>query len=173
MLSLTAVQDGTPVPVPDPVRMVHLQLRRFAGCPICHLHLRSFVRRHAELESAGILEVVVFHSTTDELRPHVTDLPFPAIADPQRRLYRRFGAEPSARALLNPRVYPSVIRAVTVGTVEFLRGRAKLPSRTPTGGRLGLPADVLFAPGGDVVARKAGTHADDQWSVDEVLELAR
>ncbi|WP_238487921.1 AhpC/TSA family protein [Actinoplanes flavus] len=173
MLSLTAVQDGTPVAVPDPVRIVHLQLRRFAGCPICHLHLRSFVRRHDDLESAGILEVVVFHSTADELRPHVTDLPFPAIADPERHLYRRFGAEPSARSLLDPRVYPSVVRAVTVGTVAFLRGRAKLPSRKPTGGRLGLPADVLFAPGGDIMARKTGTHADDQWSVDEVLELAR
>ncbi|GGN87515.1 alkyl hydroperoxide reductase [Actinoplanes lobatus] len=173
MLSLTSVQNGAPVPVPDPVRMVHLQLRRFAGCPICHLHLRSFVRRHTEIESAGILEVVVFHSTVEELRPHVADLPFPAVADPQRHLYRRFGAEPSVRSLVDPRVYPSIVRAVTVGTVEFLRGRARPPSRTPTGGRLGLPADLLFAPGGDVVARKNGVHADDQWTVDEVLELAR
>ena len=59
---------GPPVPVPDPAHLVHLQFRRFAGCPICNLHLRSFVTRHADIEAAGIREIVVFHSTEEELR---------------------------------------------------------------------------------------------------------
>ena len=42
---LTAV-SGERVAVPDPDRLVHLQFRRFAGCPVCNLHLRSIVRRH-------------------------------------------------------------------------------------------------------------------------------
>jgi hypothetical protein len=29
-------------------------LRRFAGCPICNLHLREIARRHDELVAAGI-----------------------------------------------------------------------------------------------------------------------
>jgi len=37
---------------------------------------------------------------------------------------------------------------------------------------LGLPADFLIASDGCVVARKYGRHADDQWSVDEIVELA-
>ena len=171
-LHLTSVTDGSSVPVPDPDRLVHLQLRRFAGCPICHLHLRAFVRRHADLESARIREVVVFHSTADELRPHVTGLPFVAVADPDRQLYRRFGVDPSPRALLDPRAWPGIVRAVAAGTVEVLRGRAHLPSRRPTGGRLGRPADLLIAPDGEVLARRYGAHADDQWSIDEVLALA-
>jgi hypothetical protein len=35
-----------------------------------------------------------------------------------------------------------------------------------------MPADFLIATDGAVVARKYGEHADDQWSVDELLRLA-
>jgi hypothetical protein len=35
-----------------------------------------------------------------------------------------------------------------------------------------MPADFLIASDGAVVARKYGKHADDQWSVDELLRLA-
>ena len=42
----------------------------------------------------------------------------------------------------------------------------------PTGGHLGLPADFLIGSDGRVLACKRGTHANDQWSVDEVLAHA-
>jgi len=32
--------------IPEPDGLVHLQFRRFAGCPVCNLHLRSFASRH-------------------------------------------------------------------------------------------------------------------------------
>jgi hypothetical protein len=45
-LELTT-SGGQVVTVPDPAGdYVHLQLRRFAGCPICNVHLRSIVTRH-------------------------------------------------------------------------------------------------------------------------------
>ncbi|WP_405787721.1 peroxiredoxin-like family protein [Streptomyces sp. NBC_01367] len=165
---LTAVADGAPVAVPDPERLVHLQFRRFAGCPICHLHLRSVVRRHAEIEAAGIREVVVFHSGADELREHVADLPFAVVADPRKRLYAEFGVESSYRALLAARAW----RAIAVGTLDILRGRAKPPTLVQDGGRLGLPADFLIAPDGRVAAAGYGVHADDQWPVEKLLTLA-
>jgi hypothetical protein len=40
-------------------------------------------------------------------------------------------------------------------------------------GSLGLSGDFLIAPNGRVVASKYGDHAYDQWTVDEVLELAK
>ena len=40
------------------------------------------------------------------------------------------------------------------------------------GGRLGLPGDFLIGSDGRVIACKYGEHADDQWSVDELLALA-
>ncbi|MBT2477692.1 peroxiredoxin-like family protein [Streptomyces sp. ISL-94] len=172
--ALTAVMDGAAVPVPDPEgRLVHLQFRRFAGCPVCHLHLRSVVRRHAEIEAAGVREVVVFHSTAEELREHVAALPFVVIADPGKRLYAEFGVESSYRSLLSPRAWWPVLRALAVAAVELLRGRAKTPARVQDGGRLGLPADFLIAPDGRVLAAGYGEHVDDQWPVEKLLKLAK
>lgn len=50
--------SGEPVLVPDPQRLVHLQFRRFAGCPMCHLHLQALRTRHTEIEAVGTREVV-------------------------------------------------------------------------------------------------------------------
>ena len=168
---LTAV-SGERVRVPDGRGLVHLQLRRFAGCPICHLHLRSFVSRHAELAAAGVREVVVFHSPAEELAPHASGHPFPLIPDPDKRLYTELGVESSPRALLDPRAWLPILRAVALGTAAMIAGRQRPPAASPRGGRFGLPGDFLFAPDGRVIACKYGEHADDQWSVDEVLCLA-
>lgn len=168
---LTAV-SGDRVAVPDPDRLIHLQFRRFAGCPVCNLHLRSVVRRYGEIEAAGVREVVVFHSPADELLPHTTELPFAVVADPARRLYAEFGVERSPRALLDPRAWWPILRAVLSGLREVARGREHLPSASPHGGRTGLPADFLVAPDGRVLAAKYGEHVYDQWSVDELLHLA-
>ncbi|MER7188795.1 peroxiredoxin-like family protein [Streptomyces flaveolus] len=164
--------SGEEVAVPAPDRLTHLQFRRFAGCPVCNLHLRSVVRRHAEIEAAGVREVVVFHSPADELLPHTTALPFAVVADPGKRLYTEFGVERSPRALLDPRAWGPIARAVLSGVREVTRGRERLPSTSPHGGRLGLPADFLIASDGRVLAAKYGEHVYDQWSVDELLELA-
>lgn len=32
------------ISVPDRQRFVHLQFRRFAGCPVCDLHLHTIVQ---------------------------------------------------------------------------------------------------------------------------------
>jgi len=163
---------GAPVPVPDPDRLIHLQFRRFAGCPVCNLHVRSLVKRRAEIEAAGIREVLVFHSPADELREHVADLPFAVIADPAKRLYAEYGVEAGLRSLLHPGVWLPIIRAVLRSSVAIVRGRERGPAGRPVGGRLGLPADFLIAPDGAIVARKYGTHAYDQWSVDGLLAHA-
>src|SRR5437588_11619303 len=108
-LELTAA-SGRQVTIPDPGGdRVHLQLRRFAGCPICNLHLRSIVTRHYEIRSHGIREVVVFHSTAKELAKHEAEMPFPLIPDPARALYRRLGAERRPSSLLSPRALRTAI----------------------------------------------------------------
>ena len=171
-LELTAT-SGQPVTIPDLAGdFVHLQLRRFAGCPICNLHLRSIVARHDEIRSHGIREVVVFHSTAAELTKHEAELPFPLIADPERVLYRRLGVERRPSSVLSPRA----LRAAMAGQVAALgkhsAKRGALGPVKPTGGRLGLPADFLIAPDGRVAALKYGRHAYDQWTVDELLDHA-
>jgi peroxiredoxin len=155
---------GGTVRIPDPRKLVHLQMRRYAGCPICSLHLRSFVRRRDDLARAGVREVAVFHSSAEELRKVHADLPFDVVADPTRKLYAAFGCATSPLALLHPR-----------GFFAVLRGAAARASRAPgagvSDGLFGLPADFLVAPDGKLLAVKYGKHADDQWSVDELLSL--
>src|SRR5204862_1731703 len=60
--------SGRTVRIPDPRMLVHLQMRRYAGCPICSLHLRSFVRRKGDLDRARVREVLVFYSSAEPLR---------------------------------------------------------------------------------------------------------
>jgi peroxiredoxin len=170
--TLTTITGAT-VDVPALGHMVHLQFRRFAGCPVCNLHLQSFVRREAEVAAAGVTEVVLFHSDAAELARHARDLPFAVVADPDKRLYAEFGVESSPRALVHPRVWWPILRAVGHSLVAIVRRRQAPPPLVPRGGRFGLPADILVAEDGRVLASHYGAHADDQWSVDEVLERAR
>lgn len=170
--SLTSMTGGT-VTVPDAARLVHLQFRRFAGCPICNLHLRSVSARSGEIEAAGIREVVIFHSPAGELRKYEAQLPFDVIPDPDKLLYREFGVESSARALADPRVWLTIMRAIGGSMLAMLRRHAPMAPLSPHGGNFGLPADLLIAPDGRVVAAKYGAHASDQWQVDELLELSR
>ncbi|BBX67258.1 peroxiredoxin-like family protein [Mycolicibacterium psychrotolerans] len=160
-----AAIDGSQVLIPDQDRLVHLQFRRFAGCPICHLHLRSIVRRHDELVAAGVREAVVFHSAPEALLKYQSDLPFAVIADPERLLYREFGVESSPASIAHPRAWLAAARgAMHQRSLAAGLGRGE--------DHLGRPADFLIAPDGRILAAKYGVHADDQWPVDDILRLA-
>jgi hypothetical protein len=154
-------------------RLVHLQFRRFAGCPVCNLHLQSFVRRQSEIAAAGIREVVAFHSSPEELRQHTGHLPFVVIADPDKHLYTEFAVESAPRALLDPRAWGAIVRGVSRSMLAIVRGRGPMPPVRPRGGRFGLPAEFLIGRDGRVIASKYGEHADDQWSVDDLLRIAQ
>ena len=160
------------ISVPDRQRFVHLQFRRFAGCPVCDLHLHTIVQRHNEILAASILEVVVFHTSAEELLRYAGDLPFAVIADPDKRLYADFGVESGRSALLDPRAWMPILRGVFRSLRAILRGNP-VPPLNPRGGRFGLPADFLIACDGRVFASKYGSHAYDQWFVDEILALSR
>jgi peroxiredoxin len=164
-ISITNIH-GLKVSVPDSDgRWTHVQFRRFAGCPVCNLHLQSFVARHREVTDAGVREVVIFHSADSELLPYQGRFPFDVIGDPKKSLYRKYGVESSIWAVLSPRAWPGSVKGNLKKDKPILKGM-------PNGGILGLPADFLIAPDGIVAAAHYGKHAYDQWSVDEVLAKA-
>jgi peroxiredoxin len=164
-LTLTNL-DGEAVSIPDPDRRVHLQFRRHAGCPICNTHLRSVTTRLAEITAAGIREVVFFHSSAELLREYQEALPYDVIPDPDREVYRQFGVEKSWKSILTPKVLASTAKG-------YLQQRGKGALGTATESHLGMPADFLIDTDGTVLAVKYGAHGADQWSVDELLELAK
>ena len=164
--TLTTTESGH-IEIPDSRNITHLQFRRFAGCPFCSVHLHNFVRRYDEIRAAGIQEVTVFRSTTAALQQHHANLPFAVIPDPEGRLYTEFGVGSGLGAVLSP-------RALLMALPNIIRMLPKLPGiPSSSKGTLGFPADFLIAPNGRVLALKYGSHADDQWSVDELLVFAR
>jgi hypothetical protein len=79
---------------------------------------------------------------------------------------------PQCGEVLNPRAW----RALPIGWRHAIgdaiaQRRAPLPL-APTNGNLGLPADLLIMGDGRVAAVKYGIHAYDQWSVDQLVDLA-
>jgi peroxiredoxin len=162
---------GETIKVPDPRRLVHLQFRRFAGCPVCTMHLRALATRHAEIAAAGINEIVFFYSTADDIRAYYGALPFTFVADPEKVHYRELGVHSAPRALIDPRAWWPIVRAVGQSAAAIMRGQP-VPPLNPRGGRFGLPADFLIASNGCVIASKYGNHVNDQWSADDVLRLA-
>ena len=88
--------------LPHPTQLAHLQFGRFAGCPMCNLHLHSFIQRRDELAALGIQEIAVFHSSKKSMLEHHTSAPFALVADPGKSLYAKFGVEASIRSVLHP-----------------------------------------------------------------------
>ena len=102
----------------------------------------------------------------------MTGLPIAVVADPDKLLYAEFGVESAPRALLDPRAWLPIGRAVLRSAVAIVRRRERPPAASPHGGRTGLPADFLIARDGGSSPAKYGEHVYDQWSVDEILALA-
>ncbi len=153
--------DGSEVIVPGLWNgLTHVQFLRFAGCPVCNLHLQEFIKRDAELRAAGIREVVLFHSEANFIDDYYGQLPFAMIADPRREIYARYQIEKSPWAIFSPGAWPGLVKGYR------LRKAGTIDSTT-----FGLPADFLIDSTGRIVHCAYGAHSGDQWSVDDVLTL--
>lgn len=144
--------------------VTHLQVRRFAGCPICAEHLRPFAERADELAAAGVHEVIVFKSDAANVRRHESHLPFATLPDPDGHWYAELDVGSTPRSLLN-------LRAVWAFVTGVVRQRS-LQGSLSLGDHLGLPADFLLDPDGTVLDRYYGSGATDGWSVHDVLRRA-
>ena len=154
--------DGTRLEIPSG-GLVHLQFRRFAGCPICNLHLRSFARRHDELRAAGVTEIAVFHSSARSLERHHPDLPFALLPDPDKQLYALYGLERGLSSMMHPRAMWAAMRGMATAPMNPLQAE---------GGLTGLPGDFLIDAAGKLIFAKYGAHANDHLEVDDVLRLS-
>jgi len=154
---------GTPVEIPNPNGLTHLQFRRFVGCPVCNLHMHEFFNRNNDLVNHGIQEVVVFQSSIKAVSERLMEAPFPLIADSAKVLYKAFGVETSVAAMMNPKMLPATIKGMWHYGV-------KLPENYHAA--FNLPAEFLIDSSGKVLASKYGSNYDDQWDVDELIQLA-
>src|SRR5438270_2037153 len=148
---------GESIKLPDPNRLVHLQLRRFVDCPICNTHIAEMRGRAREIEAAGIKEVIVFHSSARSIRSYQKDVPFALVGDPKKTLYKKFSVGTSL-GFISLKALGAAMRGIAHGHFGLRL----------SGGPFGLPGDFLIAPSGQIKAAKYGPHAYYQWSGDEV-----
>ena len=153
------------------IGLTHLQFRRFSGCPVCNVQLRRFARAHAELSAAGVQTVSFFYSPKEKMLDYQYEIAHPIVADPTHVLFDLFGVERSRWAALHPRAWFTAAGGMLTGPTNPFEGAAQD----------GLPADFLIMRSASqenddrckILALHYGTHVDDQWSVEEVLRLAK
>jgi peroxiredoxin len=160
---LESVNQGK-ITIPSDQGITHLQFRRFAGCPMCNLHLHQFKARASELAVANIREVVVFHSSVQSLQEFQSDTPFAMIADPGKQLYRQFAVQESIWAVAHPVALFTAIYAYISGH----RGTSAAGESIT-----GLPAEFLINEKGEMIAVHYGLHGSDHWSVDDVIRKSK
>lgn len=120
-------------------RRVQISFFRYASCPFCNLYLHRLAQK-AELFAAHNLAVVaLFQSPAGSLRRHAgrRSLPFPLIADPQRRIYRLYGVESSWYGYLKGAL--RLDRLLSAARNGYLPGKME-------GDKALLPADFLLTP---------------------------
>lgn len=152
-------------------KLIHLQFRRFAGCPVCNVHIRRFAEAHAELGAAGVQTVSLFYSSREAMLGYQHELPHPVVADQERHFFEAFSVERSRFSGVQPRAWATAIGGLLSGPSN------PFESAAPDG----LPADFLIAPSEareseprcQIVALHYGASIDDQWSVDDVLRLSK
>src|SRR5437660_5577831 len=126
---------GESIKLPDPNRLVHLQLRRFVDCPICNTHIAEMRGRAREIEAAGIKEVIVFHSSARSIRSYQNDVPFGLVGDPKKALSKEFGVK-SSLGFISLKSLGAAMRGIAHGHFGLRL----------SGGPFGLPGDFLIVP---------------------------
>lgn len=102
--------------------------------------------RNGEIAAAGIHEVVLFHSTPQEVEAYASDLPFDVVADPDKQLYEEFGVESSLRSVVDPRAAAPVVKALLRRDTDF--GTFTGAPMHPTGGTRWASGGHIVRPGG-------------------------
>ena len=81
---------------------------------------------------------------------------------PGKKFYKQFGVESSPLAILSPPAWGAMVKGNLARDKPAMKG-------FPENGPFGLPAEFLNSPEGKLVAVHYGSHAYDQWSVEDVL----
>lgn len=78
-------------------KKVVLAFFRYAGSPICNFRIHELREEYSQFISDNFEVIIVFESTGETLKEYTADadIPFIVIADPELKLYKKFGVEKS------------------------------------------------------------------------------
>ncbi|MEQ1877317.1 MAG: redoxin domain-containing protein [Bdellovibrionia bacterium] len=133
---------------------VWLIFYRYAGCPICNLHLMALTHRDEILKNINLKVIAVFDSAKNTFPKTLAGEPyptFPIIPDPQHKLYDLYGTSESLAGVAHPKVAVDFFKAMFKG---FRQGKI-------TGHTGQMPAHFLIDPDGVLDTIYYGRHAAD------------
>ena len=83
-------------------KKVFLVFMRFAGCPVCNLHVNKLLKNADRFKKKNIHVVIVYESSKTIMREFLEGekYPFTFIADPENKLYKLYSVETSLGKLL-------------------------------------------------------------------------
>ncbi len=128
---------------------------RYAGCPVCQLHVARVAATMPEFRSRSCTVWMVFQSTPERLQAAMAGWQpgFAAVADPAARLYDAFGVAPSLTGYVHPRSVRALAQATLAGKRHGrFEGRE---TQMPAGFVLDRAGRIAFAHYG----RDVGDHA--------------
>lgn len=149
-------------PTGDGQGPVLLTFFRHAGCPMCNLRTRELILAKPELDRYGLQLLGVFESPAESIRRDVgrQNPPFPLLPDPERKLYRLYGVQPSLIGFW--RIFFK--RPQHVFEAIFKRGFwPKFKEATSM-----MPAEFLIAPDGNILLTHFGRDIGDHLPLEDL-----
>jgi peroxiredoxin len=109
--------DGTRLDCSRPGGPVVVSFTRYAGCPVCQLHVGRVAAAMPEFRARSCGVWMVFQSTPERLQEAMAlwQPGFAAVADPAARWYDAFGVAPSLAGYVHPRSLLALARATLAG----------------------------------------------------------
>ena len=150
-------------------KKVWLAFYRYSSCPLCLDHFAEVVFRHQDIRAEDAEVIAVFESKKIDLhnnpcqKAHVF---YPMIADPEKKLYKLYGAESSLLGLAHPSVLFKFAKALLNG---YRQGK-------PDGDVGQLPAHFLIKADGTLDTVHYGKHIGDNlpwWKVARFMSQNR
>ena len=142
---------------------VALIFLRYAGCPLCQLHVSAISRKYPEI-AAKDTDVIVFvqsrvNTLVEEGYPGA--FPFKLVADPDGDFYELYGVgSGNILDILNSRVIGKAVKAVIRGHKQ---GKME-------GNQWQLPGDFIVGKDGRLKLAHVGTDIGDNLKPDELMK---
>jgi len=145
--------DGSRLDCSRPSGPVVVSFTRYAGCPVCQLHVGRIAAAMPEFRARSCGVWMVFQSTPARLQAAMAEWKpgFAAVADPTSGLYDAFGAATSLAGYVHPRSLVALVRATFAGKRH---GRFE-------GRETQMPADFVLDPAGRIAWAHLGRDVGD------------
>lgn len=145
-------------------QQVLISFMRNAGCPICNFQVHELLGHADSLKARNIAVVLIYQSSSQNILEYLSGqpLPFTFIADPENKIYARYGIEQGMGKMMRGMFYGAM------GKMQKGKKLFKLRVKQD-GNRTTIGADFLLDGQGKVIKAHYGQYLGDHLKPAQVL----